>query len=68
MSIEELAKQITQWVAIHAWRESAFLYPEPSWNVNAHSLLDFVQEITGISKEQIDKWTQEAEEIVETPL
>ncbi len=53
-------EQIAEWVVAHAEKESGFLYVNPGWNINAHALLDRISEITGISKEQIKCWIDEA--------
>ncbi len=59
---EILVEQIAKWVVAHAEKESGFLYVNPGWNINAHALLDHISEITGISKEQIKCWIDEATE------
>jgi len=59
MEIEELVKDLAKYVSINAWRESAFLTPHPEHLINAHSLLDHISEVTGISKQTIGKWCEE---------
>ncbi len=59
MDIEDLVKSIAKYVAKNSERESIFLTPAPEWYLGAHSLLDYIGSITGISKEQISKWTEE---------
>lgn len=60
MTMEELVKLITEWIAVNAERESIFLTPCPAWEIDAHALLDYISEQTGVSKEQIGKWVDGA--------
>ena len=56
MTTEELVKLIAKWVADNVEQESIFLTPCPEYTVDAHSLLDYIAEQTGISREQISEW------------
>lgn len=56
MTVNELVKLIAEYVATHYERESTFLSPHPSWSLDAHNLLDFLSEQTGIGKGQIGDW------------
>jgi CBS domain containing-hemolysin-like protein len=56
---ENLVEAIAVWIVRNAERESIFLGPNPQWNVNGHSLLDFLAEKTGIPKETIGHWVGE---------
>lgn len=59
MKIEELVKDIAVYVAANSETESIFLTPYPETTINAHGLLDFIPDKTGISKEQIGNWCKE---------
>jgi hypothetical protein len=60
MTIEELVKAIAGYVAAHSETESAFLTPYPETTTDSHALLDFISDKSGISKEQIGRWCEEA--------
>jgi len=54
----QLAKKIAVWVGQNWDQESGFLTPAPQVTVDAVGLLDYIAEITGISKETIGEWTR----------
>ncbi len=62
MTVEELAKRIVEYAATHAEQESVFLSPSPVWALNAHSLLNYISEQTGIPQERIGEWCNAARE------
>ena len=63
-----LAKDVVQWVARNAERESAFLTPSPSWSVNAHALSKFVAERADVPDATVKSWIEEAQNEEEDTL
>ena len=55
-----IAKSLVMWIAQNAEKESGFLSPNPQWNVNAHALLDFIQDVSGEDEATISRWVEEA--------
>lgn len=49
----ELAVFIAKWVARNAEGESVWLSPEPSWTVNAHSLLDQIVNLGVMDRDEL---------------
>lgn len=47
--------EIVKWVKENSERESAFLSPNPVWNVNAHSLLDMLIEKKFVTKKEVEE-------------
>lgn len=54
--IEELVHNLTLWIAGNAERESIWLTPSPSWEINVDDLLDKLSELSGVYKSTISKW------------
>ena len=60
ITADELVKALAYWFRANAVRESIWSTPHPQWTVDAHAILDFCAERTGISKTQIGAWVDEA--------
>ena len=60
MTVEELVERIAKYIAENSESESIFLTPNPYWSINSHDLMDFISETSGVSKEQIGEWVEEA--------
>lgn len=56
--VEELIAFITT----HSWRESRFAYSRPSAHVPMHPLLQKIEQLWGLTPEQIDRIMGEAQE------
>jgi hypothetical protein len=52
---EELAEDIVRWVTRNSWRGSAFLEPEPTYNVNSQALMDHIISL-GYDKSTVIEW------------
>lgn len=59
-------KELAEYIGSHAYRESILMTPEPQWLVNAHLLLDWIHELTGVSKQQIGEWANAAADRTQT--
>ena len=57
---EEIVKQLTHWIVRNSNSESALLYRDPQFVVNARNFLHYLAEITGTSDEQMEVWVDEA--------
>lgn len=57
---KEIVKQLTYWIVRNTDSESALLYQDPQFVVNAHSLLHHLAEITKTSDEQMEAWVEAA--------
>jgi hypothetical protein len=60
-------KDLVTWIIQNAWQESVFLTPYPQTNVDVHNLLDRLHELSGIDKEQIGDWVDEANTVKAEP-
>jgi hypothetical protein len=58
--VKALVEKLAKWVAKNAERESIFLTPRPHYLVDAHALLDFVRDESGVEESQITAWVDEA--------
>jgi len=58
VTMEALVKLIARYTAVHSESESIFLTPYPRHQLDSHSLLDFISQASGISKEQIGEWCE----------
>lgn len=53
MTDKELARKIAGWVGTEIQASSGWLSPYIDYTVNAHSLLDFLVDTTGMTREEI---------------
>jgi hypothetical protein len=53
--MDEKTRALIEWIAKNARRESGFLYPNPSRNVNAHALLDEIVRLHGLDPDEVDQ-------------
>jgi len=52
--MDEKIKELITFIAINSEQESSFLYPNPGWNINSHSLLKKLQELYTLEDKEID--------------
>lgn len=53
-------RALVTWIGQNVETESGFLTPYPGSTVNAHALLDEIHELSGIPKETLGEWIDEA--------
>ena len=59
MTVIEFAKKIVTFVAKNVESESALLFPNPRYKLDAKRLLDHIVQEAGVSAEVIDDWIEE---------
>lgn len=59
--IQSPEEKIVKYIAKHAWRESIFETPMPQWYIGVVGVLDCIADSTGLSKETISTWVDEAQ-------
>lgn len=66
--MEDKWKELVKFIASNAYRESVCLTPRPEWILGATvpDLLDEIHRISGVSKESIGAWVDEAVDEKET--
>ena len=57
---KDTVKQLTHWIVHNSDSESALLYRDPQFMVNAYYLLHHLAEITGTSDKQMEAWVDAA--------
>ena len=57
-----LTKDLVQWIAKNAKKESAFLYPDAQWNIDVYGLLDYIRTQCELEETIISKWVDEIQD------